>query len=453
MRQPQTAIRSNQPVTRSPLSQNLAQTSYEPNQTLSPATTHLLLNERRLATAQRVSLVQNLGLRYGNQQVQRMIGLRKPASVITAAPLTAAFHTVQRACACGAAKPDQEDAECTDCRSKAGGIQRTTALPLLPGIIQRAQIDYQQVSWSDFSGAVPGGSSFDALTSSGLKNYKGLKLTKTQDEGDACKIGKKDATEFTANVGIDPASFDDVKAYMEQGKSWGKTKFKDGGKATTDKEVKACQKEFDATDKQLAKECKDSRKEQISDCNTALKGKSPDPWTSADDVTVTEKKNCTTAIVDACKAGATVSAYELKSEDGTTVATAANKAACDADFQEAAAADNKVGSDRLLKHEQGHFDVSNVMAGKLKQAQLDLAATLSASETKCGKTAATTAANASFTKLNATKQLNALNTEAGKQLKQAQKDYDDDSDHGQKADQQAAWEAKIAGGLDAYPVS
>ncbi|MGH3810936.1 MAG: hypothetical protein ACRDUV_00580 [Pseudonocardiaceae bacterium] len=106
----------------------------------------------------------------------------------------------------------------------------------------------------------------------------------------------------------------------------------------------------------------------------------------------------------------------------------------------------------LLRHEQGHFDIHNILVEKGEVAIKAVAAGVkgSASDPKQKKALKDAAdqltASAPFTKLSSTKSV----------LRQAQHDYDEDptkgTDHGTKAAEQAQWEADIIANLPAYPI-
>jgi hypothetical protein len=104
-----------------------------------------------------------------------------------------------------------------------------------------------------------------------------------------------------------------------------------------------------------------------------------------------------------------------------TRATATNVGECESLIGAACDADALAESARLLQHEQGHFDITCKLVGRANDA---LAA---------GRPLATVRTW--------------LNTNLGPQQTQ----YDNDTNHGCDAGQQAAWGAAIAGGLQAVP--
>jgi hypothetical protein len=106
----------------------------------------------------------------------------------------------------------------------------------------------------------------------------------------------------------------------------------------------------------------------------------------------------------------------------------------------------------LLAHEQGHFDIQDVLTEKGETAIRAVAAGAegTASDSKAKKAVAAAVADlrstAPFTKLASTDAV----------ITQAQHDYDEDpvkgTDHGTKPAEQAQWQADIRAGLPGYPI-
>jgi len=101
----------------------------------------------------------------------------------------------------------------------------------------------------------------------------------------------------------------------------------------------------------------------------------------------------------------------------------------------------------LLTHEQGHFDITHVIAGKAKTAIVNWLTTHAAQATKCGKNSALNAATKAWNAMKANDAIQAIWARAGMLLDKAQHDYDNDTNHGLDAAQQKAWLAEIASGL------
>ena len=204
-----------------------------------------------------------------------------------------------------------------------------------PGFLQRqfSWDDRNALNWADFKGNAPKDSPFDAATSSklDLPNLAPKRDAQSNPQK-PCKFGKKDDTEFTATVKIDPANVN-IRALMYPSESW----------------VKAGKK-----------------------------------------------------------------------------------------------------SGNLLAHEQGHFDITHVIAGKAKTAIINWLSTHAAQATKCGKNSALNAATKAWNAMKANDAIQAIWAKAGALLNQAQSDYDNDTNHGRNAAQQKAWLTDIASGLKKY---
>ena len=104
---------------------------------------------------------------------------------------------------------------------------------------------------------------------------------------------------------------------------------------------------------------------------------------------------------------------------------------------------------RLLKHEQGHFDITKVMADKARASLNAKATSLPVKETGCGEDAARDAARNTYeSKVGPV--LRDLGKSWQRSKDQAQDDYDTKTGHGAKAADQKTWEGKIQSGLKDY---
>jgi hypothetical protein len=107
-------------------------------------------------------------------------------------------------------------------------------------------------------------------------------------------------------------------------------------------------------------------------------------------------------------------------------------------------------TDKLLKHEQGHFNISNVLAEKTEAELVAWAKANKGSATKCGKVQALNDAIKQWNALDSSTQLLAVWDKGEGLRKQAQKDYDDETKHGADAPKQTAWEGEITKNLPKY---
>lgn len=104
---------------------------------------------------------------------------------------------------------------------------------------------------------------------------------------------------------------------------------------------------------------------------------------------------------------------------------------------------------RLLKHEQGHFDITHVMAKNMRESQTLKAASLPVRETRCGDQAARDAAWEKYRR-DVNPALRELATKWLETRKTAQDDYDAQTGRGANRSSQSTWENAIKDGLKRY---
>ena len=320
--------------------------------------------------------------------------------------------------------------------------------------VQRADITYRQVTWADFKGVVPAGTTLSATTDSGFDPPAWVSKKEVTDTKEACDADKRKSTKYIAKISIDPTQFDKLVALMKQGTSWVLPKFKDPTKHCPGV-VTQCQQEID---KQAAGASKDCR-QHVAPCqDTFDKGQTSyiidvDPTTQ---VKATSRAECSTTLISACeKASAKKQLFEITETDtGVQVVKATSKADCSTKkFTDDCLKYYKDWSARLLKHEQGHFDISNVMAGKARADLKTKSAAFAGSATECGRTKAVNEAVKKFDALGAPAAISKLSQDWIDLKDKAQRDYDTETKNGVKAPEQATWKTNIAGGLTAYDLN
>jgi hypothetical protein len=311
-------------------------------------------------------------------------------------------------------------------------------------VVQRDNIDFRPLTWADFKGKPSGG--FPATTSSGIRKLPKLKQAKDiTDTGTDCTPpkAKQHKTEFTVKISVDPAMFDNVKAFFSQEKSGAEPDVKKGLVTATNKEVGKCQRNFDkelaAFKAQAAKDCQDLGKQ----CKEAFKsGNTSFTMTVGSTAVVANSaKDCAKSFPTDCRAaelaGFTPGSFTFTHLGGS--ATAAARADCAASFKASVDGINKAESVRLLNHEQVHFNITNSIATKLQADLRAAAATMNVQKTECGKAKALSSAAAAFTALNPTATLTKLFTDAQKELGSKQGDYDTSTNHGLIQKEQDKW--------------
>lgn len=320
-------------------------------------------------------------------------------------------------------------------------------------ILQRAIIDHRQLTWKDFKGKVPKSPSTDAWTKAFIETFGRWRAsTKATNTQKPCTLGKKKSTEYKAKAFIPPAVFDRVRARMNQDKSWAILRLRDVS-AFCKSKIRDCQRHFGDAFKKIETQCRKS----VADCKAGFK-KGSSSWSlpiGSKTAVANSSADCAGAFLKQCREFSRVQvAYSLQVLKIKKIfATAKTKKDCKgAQFTEDCKTFLDQLSAKLLAHEQGHFDLAKVMADKTKAALVAKAATLFAEAAQCGKTPAKKAAFEAFKKLKAGEALNQIYNDGNDGKNQADLDYDNDTDHGLKDKEEAAWKKKIAAGLTAYPV-
>lgn len=308
--------------------------------------------------------------------------------------------------------------------------------------VQREKIDYRELTWSDFKGKAP--KRLTAVTFSDIhKIPKKVTASKSEDAGSTCSVGKKTKPEFKATIWVDSTALDGVKAYMDQKKSGANADYKSGLAGRTAKTVKACTKHFTDQEAVVRKQASPICAAQVAPCQKAFKD-GIDPYTFTLDersVTITEAKNCAKKLPAECKE-AFLSQVVWGSFSSGDI-TAETRASCSADFKTAVAGTDQLESQRLLRHEQRHFDITNSKAIALSTELRDAAQMLQVEETGCGEKEALAKAKKAFNGLEASKNLQGLWDKARSELAITQTSYDDQTNHGIKAEQQKEWDEKF----------
>jgi len=320
--------------------------------------------------------------------------------------------------------------------------------------VQRATINYRQLTWSDFQGSVPASSTLSAETDSGFDSPEWAATVGDTDTKEVCEVNNKKSTKHTAKLSIDPKVFDKVVGIMKQGTSWVLPKYKDPTKHCPGV-VTQCKQEID---KQIAGASQDC-KQHVTPCQEAFDKKQTSYTIDVDSttkVTATSRAECATTLVSNCeKSSAKKQLFEItETNTGVQVVKATSKADCSSKkFTDDCLTYYKDWSARLLKHEQGHFDISNKMAEKARADLKTKSAKFVASATVCGKTEANKEAVKNFKAMDPSTAILAIGQGWITLKDQAQKDYDKDTKNGVKAAEQATWEKDIAAGLTAYDLN
>ncbi len=263
--------------------------------------------------------------------------------------------------------------------------------------IQRANLPYHQLAWGDFSGPVPqtrsaeGAGIWSSFGVPSSANFNpSVKETKTKCNVQNPAKGERKKDVFWEGTGrIDPAQFDsDFQPYMDTAQSWVLADIKDDGVAYCARQVARCEADFD----------RDSRS------NITL---------------------------------------------GTARAT--SKADCRRGFKTACLSDRKKESDRLLGHEQWHFEITKVMSEKARSSFKTAAGAINITSRECGPRAAMEKLESDV--IQPRSDLVAQGQQWLTLKNTVQDEYDLRTTHGTNARKQREWEGKIQAGLADYGIT
>ncbi len=326
--------------------------------------------------------------------------------------------------------------------SKAGLLKKP--------VIQRKKIPHGSIKWSDFKGAVPDGATNDALTSSGIEDPKVSEIKPKEPvvtEADT-KCGKQGDKTFTAKIEYDSSKIK-VEDYMDQDTSWKK------GWTTiaADQETK-CKNEFVSKCKsgfaEGEKGAKESAKEQLKDCEkraAKLKEGAQLVYECEGNEVLVKKGECESKM-KTCFENEHIKglSYTADNNAGQTF-TVNKKGDCDTKLLAECKKTLVPGmSTALLKHEQGHFDITHAITGQIQKELRDKADSLATEAEGCSIEDAIKNARKKLKAKKPTEEFNKIWMAGKKKLKDTQKKYDDETEHSAILKMQNDWNVKIAEG-------
>jgi hypothetical protein len=319
-------------------------------------------------------------------------------------------------------------------------------------MVQRADIFHRALTWEDFKGTAPDPAPHDAFTFTNIGEFGEWDAKEdTVDTQKKCQLDDTESTEFKVKVFIDPGLFDAVKAFMTQEESWVKRQFDDVDGYCQEKSSD-CQQYFTKAFGQIEATCQ----QRVTECQEIFdKGNiSYYRHFGSKMVTVTSRADCSTKLLEKCREFSKEGvSYSLTNKArGTTIANVTDPDQCGGVLLDKCKEFYNNEKVEVLKHEQGHFDITNVISQRTQTALKNKASQLVVEETRCGKNQARAAAYEAFNKLDPAKTLNDIFQKGDSLRKQAEEDYDYDTIHGIDETQQQAWETKIASGLPDYKI-
>lgn len=309
-------------------------------------------------------------------------------------------------------------------------------------IIQRAKIPYRPITIADFQAKPPASSSYSAEISSGFDvpgfstspNYK---IT-----GERCTTDDKKASKMVvAKQKIDPVIFDSMTSYMDTEASWIRDRFKDNGVGYCKQQAKKCELDFDQSIKSDNAICESKAKECAENLKGGRTGFRFQVGKDVKDVAVANtKSDCSYFFLERCKE---LHTKNRKVSLGTIVAK--NKGDCSKTFQTQCQVSEITSIKDLLRHEQGHFDITDIIAAKARSS-LKAKTAKEFTAKGCGQDKAEEQINILIDEVKK------LGTDWQAKKEQAQNDYDFQTTRGSIADKQKIWETKIKDGLKEYDI-
>jgi hypothetical protein len=267
----------------------------------------------------------------------------------------------------------------------AGGISRQ--------LIQRDKLPYHQLVWGDFTGQLPANTTSEGagiwssfgVPSSATFNPS-VNPTKTRCNLPQPVKGRRRDVIWEGTGRVDPAQFDgEFQPYMDTAQSWALADIKDDGASYCARQVARCERDF------------------------------------------TQNPRASISL-------------------GSARAT--SKADCSRRFRTACLSDRKKESDRLLAHEQWHFEITKVMSDKARTSFKAAAAAMNFTSRECGPKAAMDKLENDVDQPR--KDLIAQGGAWVTLKNTVQDEYDLKTTHGTNTAKQQEWEGKIQAGLVDY---
>lgn len=320
--------------------------------------------------------------------------------------------------------------------------------------IQRAKIDYKQLTWADFKGAAPASSAFDAETSSDIEYPDTTTVKPLYPETastEICTVKNEQNEEIktpktTVEIKLDNSGIV-AKPFLNQEASWVKPVFKSATEmrkvctAQTAGSIKACKAYF--TNTKTANEAACAQEKTKCEAQIA-KGNGYKNY----EVEATDSAGCS-KIKDACKADLN---SQMKDETGDG-RVSKNETECGTNYMAECVASKEEAARNLLQHEQGHFDVTNIVAKQLQTEVKTLIDSFSGKKfTECKKEDAVKKAQDEVTnilqpKITALIEAAKVKVTAAKASLQAAQDrYDDETNHSTIVEGQSRWNTALGKG-------
>jgi uncharacterized protein DUF4157 len=316
--------------------------------------------------------------------------------------------------------------------------------------IQRALISYRRITWDDFRGTAPAidprkPARTDPVGALTVTLFDKIPTYEPQITANPttikCGSGRRAAFRVEATAVPDSDDLTHPQALLDQDKSWARDRYKHKSDATCRTHIPQCEADV----QQVENNCQQA----ASDCEARFQqsrafGQAPQRMTfgqeiAGERITAERESDCKSSFLADCKriSARAAGLPGTKKQDCSTIGL--NQCMADEDYELM----------RLLAHEQGHFDITNVIARNARADLQATAATLSITRTECGEDAARDAARKEFG-IRVTPVLTQRMAQWMQAREDAQNDYDNATQRGSIPEKQRDWWTLIKGGLKTY---
>ncbi len=320
-------------------------------------------------------------------------------------------------------------------------LESNTAQPSL----QRKEIDYKQLSWADFEGAAPRGSSNEAFTSSNLKDPELDKIKPKETSFSEIGSCEGDKPRFKAKIEYDPDRFV-VKATFNTTTSWKQS-------WTADKDVQEARcksKLVNPCNSAMTKSSKEGAVAQVKACKEAAAELKDKEYLTFEcggkQVKVTKAAECDPLKECFEKALLKTGTWEYKAHTGATVSATGKDDCDDKVLKECKTSLMPALSADLLSHEQGHLDITQRLAEQIQKDLREKAKEMTTEAEGCSKEEAEANARKALKAKKPLQSFKKIWQDGKKKLKTVQTTYDSKTQHSVEHDVQQDWNVKIAKG-------
>ena len=318
-------------------------------------------------------------------------------------------------------------------------------------IIQRKEIDYGSLAWSDFQGPIPKKTSNEAVTASDIHDPKvaEIKAEEPVVSPSEKECGKEGLKGFKAKIEYDTSKIE-VKSYMDQDSSWKKPWTTEASARETkcqNQVVTPCNTKMAAQEKKALATADAEVKKCEKDAAKLKDGSTLIYECGGKEIEIAAKDECS-AKLKSCfeKEQLGVLSWTYTAHTGDSL-SASKKADCDTSVMSQCKSSLMPNlSADLLAHEQGHFDITHEIARQIEKQLREKAESFTTEAEGCTAEEAIQKAKQALKAKKPADAFKKIWKDGKKKLKDTQKKYDNETKHSVLVDKQNDWNEKIAAG-------